>query len=155
MKGRKPTPTMLKVLSGNPGKRPLNEREPVTPQGLPEMPAWLDDEAKAEWGRITVDLAEMGLLSKADRPALAAYCTAWSRWVDAEAQVKKYGAVVKSPDKGFPMKSPYLSIAEQALETMRKLMVEFGLTPSSRSRIRVPAGGDEADELDRFLEEAS
>jgi P27 family predicted phage terminase small subunit len=152
MKGRKPTPTMLKVLSGNPGKRPLNEREPVTPQGLPEMPAWLDDEGQAEWRRITADLAEMGLLSKADRPALAAYCTAWSRWVDAEAQVKKYGAVVKSPDKGFPMKSPYLSIAEQSLETMRKLMVEFGLTPSSRSRIRVPAGGDEADELDRFLE---
>ena len=143
---------MLKVLSGNPGKRPLNEREPVTPQGLPEMPAWLDGEALAEWGRITVDLAEMGLLSKADRPALAAYCTAWSRWVDAEAQVKKYGTVVKSPDKGFPMKSPYLSIADQALETMRKLMVEFGLTPSSRSRIKVPAGGDEADELDRFLE---
>jgi len=146
---------MVKVLSGNPGKRPLNEREPEAPQGVPEMPAWLDDEAKAEWGRITMALAEMGLLSKADRPALAAYCTAWSRWVDAEAQVKKYGAVVKSPDKGFPMKSPYLSIAEQALETMRQMMVEFGLTPSSRSRIRVPAGGDEADELDRFLEEAS
>jgi P27 family predicted phage terminase small subunit len=143
---------MLKVLSGNPGKRPLNEREPAAPQGVPEIPEWLDGEAQAEWRRITVDLAEMGLLSKADRPALAAYCTAWSRWVDAEAQVKKYGAIVKSPDKGFPMKSPYLSIADQTLETMRKLMVEFGLTPSSRSRIRVPAGGDEADELDRFLE---
>jgi P27 family predicted phage terminase small subunit len=152
MRGRKPTPTTLKVLSGNPGKRPLNEREPAAPQGLPEIPEWLDDEAKAEWRRITIDLAEMGLLSKADRPALAAYCTAWSRWVDAEAQVKKYGTVVKSPDKGFPMKSPYLSIADQALELMRKLMVEFGLTPSSRSRIRVPSGGDEADELDRFLE---
>jgi P27 family predicted phage terminase small subunit len=143
---------MLKVLSGNPGKRPLNEREPAALQGVPECPDWLDDEAQAEWRRITVDLAEMGLLSKADRPALAAYCTAWSRWVDAEAQVKKYGTVVKSPDKGFPMKSPYLSIADQTMETMRKLMVEFGLTPSSRSRIRVPAGGDEADELDRFLE---
>jgi P27 family predicted phage terminase small subunit len=143
---------MLKVLAGNPGKRPLNEREPAAPQGVPEIPEWLDGEAQAEWRRITVDLAEMGLLSKADRPALAAYCTAWSRWVDAEAQVKKYGTVVKSPDKGFPMKSPYLSIADQTMETMRKLMVEFGLTPSSRSRIRVPAGGDEADELDRFLE---
>jgi P27 family predicted phage terminase small subunit len=152
MKGRKPTPTTLKLLNGNPGKRPLNEREPQAPQGVPEIPEWLDDEAKAEWSRITIDLAEMGLLSKADRPALAAYCTAWSRWVDAEAQVKKYGTVVKSPDKGFPMKSPYLSIADQAMELMRKLLVEFGLTPSSRSRIRVPAGGDEADELDRFLE---
>ena len=94
----------------------------------------------------------MGLLSVTDRAALAAYCTAWSRWVEAEAMVKKFGTIVKSPEKGFPMKSPYLTIADQALETMRKLMVEFGLTPSSRSRIRVPAGGDEVDELDRFLE---
>ena len=143
---------MLKVLAGNPGKRPLNEREPLAPPGVPERPEWLDAEAQAEWDRVTVELQEMGLLSKTDRAALTAYCTAWSRWVEAEAQVKKYGTVVKSPEKGFPMKSPYLSIADQALETMRKLMVEFGLTPSSRSRIRVPAGGDEADELDRFLE---
>src|SRR4029079_8970243 len=152
MRGRKPTPTTLKVLNGNPGKRPLNEREPAAPQGDPDPPAWLQREGKAEWERLTVDLAEMGLLSKADRPALAAYCTAWSRWVDAEAQVKKYGAVVKSPDKGFPMKSPYLSIAEQALETMRKLMVEFGLTPSSRSRSRIPSDPGGMDEFDRFLE---
>jgi P27 family predicted phage terminase small subunit len=143
---------MLKVLAGNPGKRPLNEREPAAPQGVPERPEWLDAEAQAEWDRVTVELQEMGLLSRTDRAALTAYCTAWSRWVEAEAQVKKYGTVVKSPEKGFPMKSPYLSIADQALETMRKLMVEFGLTPSSRSRIRLPSGGDEADELDRFLE---
>ena len=52
------------------------------------------------------------------------------------------------------MKSPYLTVADQALETMRKLMVEFGLTPSSRSRIRVPDQGDAASEFEEFLEEA-
>jgi len=119
--------------------------------GGPECPDWLDDEAKAEWQRVSAELQGMGLLSTADRAALAVYCTAWSRWVNAEAQVRKFGAIVKSPEKGFPMKSPYLSIADQAMETMRKLMVEFGLTPSSRSRIRVP-DGDAEDELDRFLE---
>jgi P27 family predicted phage terminase small subunit len=152
MRGRKPKPTLLKVLDGNPGKRPLNDREPQPPQGVPDRPVWLDAEAQAEWDRVTGELEMMGLLSLADRAALAAYCTAWSRWVEAEAMVKKFGTIVKSPEKGFPMKSPYLTIADQALETMRKLMVEFGLTPSSRSRIRVPPGGDEVDELDRFLE---
>jgi P27 family predicted phage terminase small subunit len=152
MRGRKPKPTLLKVLDGNPGKRPLNDREPQAPEGMPERPEWLDAEAQAEWGRVTAELEAMGLLSVVDRAALAAYCTAWSRWVEAEAMVKKFGTIVKSPEKGFPMKSPYLTIADQALETMRKLMVEFGLTPSSRSRIRVPPGGDEVDELDRFLE---
>ncbi|HEX5106418.1 MAG TPA: phage terminase small subunit P27 family [Pirellulaceae bacterium] len=131
MKGRKPKPTLLKLLDGNPGKRPLNEREPVALQGLPAPPQWLDAEAKAEWERIIPDLAEMGVLSRADRPALAAYCTAWSRWVEAEGMVKKFGMIVKSPEKGFPMKSPYLSIADQALETSqnRPLPSFFTWTP--------------------------
>jgi P27 family predicted phage terminase small subunit len=94
----------------------------------------------------------MGLLSAADRSALAAYCTVYSRWVHAEGQVRKFGAIVKSPEKGFPMKSPYLSVADQAMEAMRKFMVEFGLTPSSRSRIRVPDSARVADELEAFLE---
>jgi len=152
MRGRKPKPTVLKLLDGNPGKRPLNDQEPHPAQGIPNRPDWLDTEALAEWDRVTAELADMGLLTLADRAALAAYCTAWSRWVQAEDMVRKFGTIVKSPEKGFPMKSPYLSIADQALETMRKLMVEFGLTPSSRSRIRVSPGGDEVDELDRFLE---
>ena len=152
MRGRKPKPTMFKVLDGNPGKRPLNDDEPTPPPGGPACPEWLNAEAKAEWARLVPDLETMGLLSRLDRPALAAYCQAWSRWVQAEAQVAKYGTIVKSPVKGFPMKSPYLTVADQALETMRKLMVEFGLTPSSRSRIRVLRDGDGADDLDRFLE---
>jgi P27 family predicted phage terminase small subunit len=152
MKGRKPKPTLTRKLDGNPGKRPLNDREPVPPAGVPECPDHLDDEARAEWFRTASVLHEMGLLTMADRAALAAYCTVYSRWVHAEAQVKKFGSIVKSPEKGFPMKSPYLTIADQALEAMRKLMVEFGLTPSSRSRIRVPDDGEARAELDLFLE---
>ncbi len=151
MRGRKPKPTLLKVLDGNPGKRPIDNSEPHPSEGVPDRPDWLDTEARAEWNRVTVELTDMGMLTLADRAALAAYCTAWSRWVEAEAMVKKFGTIVKSPERGFPMKSPYLSIADQALETMRKLMVEFGLTPSSRSRIRVPEGNAE-DELTQFLE---
>ena len=51
-----------------------------------------------------------------------------------------------------PMKCPYLTIADQALESMRKFLVEFGLTPSSRSRIRLPSDDDDTAEFDRFTE---
>jgi|SRR5579872_39044 len=152
MKGRKPKPTTIRILEGNPGKRPLNAQEPMPAEGIPECPEFLDDEAKAEWFRTATVLHDARLLTLADRSALAAYCTAYSRWIHAEQQVRKYGAIVKSPDKGFPLKSPYLTIAEQSLETMRKFMIEFGLTPSSRSRLRVPAGGQAMDEFDSFLE---
>ncbi len=152
MRGRKPKPTVLKILEGNPGRRPLNEREPQAPAEVPECPDFLDDEARAEWFRMAPVLEEMGVLTPADRAALAAYCTAYSRWVTAERQVQRLGTIVKSPLKNFPMKSPYLTVADQALETMRKFMVEFGLTPSSRSRIRVPEDRRARDEFDAFLE---
>ena len=35
--GRKPTPTNLKVLKGNPGRRPLNKDEPVPDVRLPSQ----------------------------------------------------------------------------------------------------------------------
>ena len=151
MKGRKPKPSLLKLLDGTPGKRPVNEREPPILAGMPEPPEWLDAEAQNEWVRVVLDLQAMGLLSRADRPALAAYCVAWSRWVEAEAMVKKYGTIVRTPEKKFPLKSPFLTIADQAMETVRKLLVEFGLTPSSRGRIKVP-DQDAADEFDAFME---
>jgi P27 family predicted phage terminase small subunit len=106
-------------LEGNPGKRAVNVREPTPPQGIPDCPEYLDDEGKGEWFRTVKVLQDMHLLSLADRSALGAYCTAYSRWIHAEEQVRKFGAIVKSPEKGFPMKSPYLCIADQALETMR------------------------------------
>ena len=152
MRGRKPKPLVIRALEGNPGKRPLNDREPTPPEGVPDCPNYLDDEAKAEWFRTAKVLSDMGLLSVADRTALAAYCVVYSRWLKAEEQVKKFGSIVKSPEKGFPMKSPYLTVADQAMDAMHKFMVEFGLTPSSRSRIRVPVGGQAKDELDAFLE---
>ena len=70
----------------------------------------------------------------------------------AVALVRRLGTIVKSPLKNFPMKSPYLTVADQALEMMRKFMVEFGLTPSSRSRIRMPGNPRATDEFDAFLE---
>ena len=151
MRGRKPKPTLLKTLEGNPGKRPLNDREPVPPDGIPDCPDFLTNEARAEWFRTAKVLKEMQLLTLADRAALAAYCTAYGRWVEAEKQVQKYGTIVKSPKQGFPMKSPYLTVADQSMEMMRKFLVEFGLTPSSRSRIKVPAGGHGADEFELFV----
>jgi P27 family predicted phage terminase small subunit len=152
MRGRKPKPTLVKLLEGNPGKRPINDCEPRPCAAIPECPEFLDDEAKAEWFRSAKVLSDMGLLTVADRSALAAYCTAYSRWVNAEALVAKHGPVVLSPDKKFPMKSPYLVVADQAMEAMRKFMVEFGLTPSSRSRIKVIEGAEAADEFEEFLE---
>lgn len=45
-RGRKPKPTALKMLEGNPGGRPLNTKEPKPEKKAPRCPSWLEDEAK-------------------------------------------------------------------------------------------------------------
>lgn len=146
--GRRPVPTALKLLRGNPGKRALNDAEPKPEPRLPKPPGHLGPEARREWRRAGRLLMAMGLVSELDRSALAAYCQAWGRWVEAEEQLRKYGMVVKSPS-GFPIQSPFLAVANKAMDQMRGYLVEFGMTPASRTRVHadLPA---EPDPLDKY-----
>ena len=77
-RGRKPKPTALKVLEGNPGGRPLNPNEPKPAKKAPRCPAWLEDEAKKEWKRMGKTLEQMGLLTEMDMAAFAGYCQAYA-----------------------------------------------------------------------------
>lgn len=143
MLGRKPKPTAMKILQGNPGKRALNGREPPTSAGVPRCPEHLTPEARAEWRRIAPVLSHMRVLRTGDRAALAAYCQHWARWVEAERKIAEMGGalVIKTPS-GCLIQNPYVGIANTAMDAMRKFLSEFGLTPSSRSRIVVDAPPD-------------
>ena len=135
MRGRKPKPSALKMFEGNPGKRALNQNEPKPAVQTPDCPVHLDDEAQAEWNRITPELSTLGLIARIDRAALAAYCQAWSRWVKAEEMLKSTGPVIKSKTTGAIYQNPYLAVANRAMKQMRDFLTEFGMTPSSRSRV--------------------
>jgi P27 family predicted phage terminase small subunit len=156
MRGRRPTPTRLKMLTGNPGKRPLNHDEPRPEANIPECPPELGPVARAEWDRLVGELAALRLLTNLDRAALAAYCGAYALWADATAQIEKYGAMIKSP-QGFPIQSPYLAIANRQAEIMMRIASEFGFTPASRSRIATPQPPDRGlfDIVDDPPEEAA
>lgn len=148
MTGRKPIPTALKVVRGNPGGRPLPENEP-TPVGDAEMPEWLSPAAAKHWPIVAKQLKDAGVLTSMDGSALALYCEAFSRYLHATQQISKFGPVVKAPS-GFPVQSPFLAIANKAHEQMTKLLVEFGMTPSSRTKVtKAPSG--EGDEYAGFV----
>ena len=74
MAGRRPKPTHLKVVTGNPGKRKLNDKEPTPAKEIPSPPAHLTDWGKVAWGRLTVLLDGMGVLTVADTLALERLC---------------------------------------------------------------------------------
>lgn len=148
MKGRKPKPTALKRAQGNPGKRALNHAEPQPPEGLPDCPPHLSEAAQAEWHRLAQALHDMGVLTMADRAALAAYCQAWGRWVEAEEKLQTTPAMIRTPS-GYVQQSPWMSVANKQLELMGRYMAELGLTPAARSRIAVPGDAGEPHRIGR------
>jgi phage terminase small subunit len=72
MRGRKPLPSNVVRLRGNPGKRRQNDAEPRAATRMPTCPACLGDEARKEWQRLAKELAALGLLTGLDRDLLAA-----------------------------------------------------------------------------------
>jgi P27 family predicted phage terminase small subunit len=133
MRGRKPVPTALKLVRGNPGKRPIPETE-ARPSPDVQMPDWLSRDAKLHWPTIAEPLRAAGLLTALDATALGLYCEAFVLWKDANDKIVKFGPVVKGA-AGYPVRSPFLTIANQQSELMLRILVEFGMTPSSRSRV--------------------
>ena len=143
-RGRKPKPTAIKQLEGNPGKRKLNGNEPK-PMGAPECPDWLEADAKAEWNRLAEQMEQLGILTEVDMAAFAGYCQAYARWKVAEEFISKHGAIVKTPS-GYWQQVPQVSIAQQYLKQMSKFCEQFGLTPASRSRIVTESKADNSDD---------
>jgi P27 family predicted phage terminase small subunit len=141
-RGRKPKPTTLKLVTGNPGGRKLNHREPRPAQTVPTPPGVLSDAAKTEWRRVSKELHVLGMLTRLDRAALAAYCQAYGRWTQAERALAEMakddpltsGLMVKTTN-GNAIQNALVGTANKAMADMVRYAVEFGMTPSARSRI--------------------
>jgi P27 family predicted phage terminase small subunit len=151
-RGRKPTPSAIKALEGNPGKRALNEREPRPEKKAPSCPKWLEPEAKKEWRRLAKKMEALGVLTEVDMAAFAGYCQAYARWKQAEERITDRGLVIRTPS-GYPQQGPYISIAQQYLRLMHQFAEQFGLTPAARSRIIAGngEGGGSRDEMEDLL----
>ena len=151
-RGPKPIPTALKKLAGNPGKRALPENEPQYEVEIPDCPEHLDEVAKAEWERMAKAMHAAGVLTKADRAVMAAYCESWSLYVRASVDVQTYGTVLVSPKSGLPFASPHLNVMTTAMKQLRAYAVELGLSPSSRAGVTA-VGVDTSTSADktRFL----
>lgn len=149
-RGPVPKPTVLKLLNGNAGKKPLNDREPKPKVGTPHKPEWLSAEASKVWRRLVPQLRAMKVLTLVDADALAAYCHAFARWREAEEFLDKHGLVYPIRDDAGRVKCmqqfPQVAIARNLLLVVRAYQQEFGLTPASRSRIvTADDGGPESD----------
>lgn len=158
-RGPKPLPSALKQARGTYRPDRAAPCEAV-PTGKPSCPAWLSMDAKKEFRRLVRQLSGMGLLGAIDQNALVRYVDTWVRWRQAQQLMEKSGilSILKGPDgKVSKVKpSPLVAISRSLAEQLSRLEADFGMNPSSRSRINVsmPAGFDD-DNTERFFRHES
>ena len=135
-RGPAPTPTALKVLKGNPGKRPLNGAEPRFDATAPKAPKTLTKEARAHWKRIIALMEQApGLLTAADVYVLARYCEDLAMLDDAQQKRNDSGPVIKGPFG--PILNPLDKLIGDLSARCLSREIQLGLTPSARSRLHV------------------
>lgn len=140
MRGRKPKPTHLKVLAGNPGCRPLNSDEPKGVNEVPEPPAHMTEAEKEVWRQFGETLKLAGILTNLDAMAFEVLVRAYAAAVEAARKVAEFGPVwVEKGDGKIPKfaYSPYWAVQNREEKKLVALLAEFGLTPSSRTRVKV------------------
>jgi P27 family predicted phage terminase small subunit len=133
MKGRKPKPTKTKELAGNPGKRPLNKREPKPAAGVPVPPADCPERIRDLWTQIVAVLPP-GVVTLADSLALLMLAGAAADFI-AYRNAAPPGTDVLASDDGNAYWNLVAAARDKAEARLRSLLAEFGLTPSSRSRL--------------------
>lgn len=147
MAAPKPIPTEIKRLMGNPGKRKLpakgEEPEPVIVDKLPDPPDWLGEFGAAEWLRVGPVLVDLRLLTAADLLSFGAYCANVDLMIESMLDIKRNGTTIRGA-RG-DVRNPALASFAQAVTALRGLATEFGMTPSSRARMRLP--GDDGESL--------
>lgn len=145
--GPAPKPTALKLIEGNPGRRQIEPGEVRPLVVAPVCPDHINPEAAAEWQRIVPLLLKHYLVTELDTAALALYCQSYGRWMEAERKIAEQrakngsGLLIKAPS-GYPIQNPYLAIANRAMEDCYKYLQQFGLSPSSRTRVQASPQGD-------------
>ena len=133
--GRKPKPTALKVIDG---RTKATRIEPDFPEVElnPQPPMPLQGSALTEWQRVIDELVSIHLVTQMDLGILCLYCIAYGRAQDAyEAMLQEYDPKCL-PFMGMrdhPMAIVHMKAAAEAV----KYAAEFGLTPSSRTRLEI------------------
>ncbi len=150
MKGRKPKALAMKILSGNPGKRPLGT-PPLTDSGDPfvasevDKPTGLDAWAIAEWDRLVERLAP--ILSPASGGMLLVAVNAFSQLMSADKIVQEKGLTYETCGKAGPVirMRPEVRIRDAERTAYHRALTELGASPVAHTRVKKLPDGKQTE----------
>jgi len=127
------------------GRKPQLREEPAQAVAVvQEAPAWLSEDARAEWDRVMPILAERRILTDADLGGLENFCIAIGRVRELERDIQ----ATQDPE----LRLKLYRAQDKAMGTARQLGAELGTTPVSRSRPSVREKEDGDDDADNPLD---
>ncbi|MGE0363357.1 MAG: P27 family phage terminase small subunit [Vicinamibacterales bacterium] len=158
--GRNRKSAQMHLVGGTYRKDRHNQADDVVaPDGKPAMPKSLKGAAKAEWDRMVERMDSIHTLTKVDDAALYQYCKLFAETEALEtdreagrkmthalrAQTRKLdGAeLVEAITQIVKLKHLEGKIAVQIRQgrmALRQYLVEFGMTPSARTRVKPTKG---------------
>lgn len=147
IRGPLPKDRSLKVMSG---KLPVT-KENVAGGGEanvvvfepPEPPEHFTDDQLKIWHKTVELVKHLNILEKIDVAVLAAYCTSYCLWRDAQDRLmaikehEKYYMITEGATGGL-VAHPLITISRQAQADMVAYAKEMGMTPSVRMRMTMP-----------------
>jgi P27 family predicted phage terminase small subunit len=136
-------PNKLKLVEGNPGKRPIKKQPKLEIKNL-KCPIWLNKEARKEWKRVFTLLEKLGLISDIDMTIFAMYCQNYARWKQAETELNEENLKVMGRT-GYIV-NPLVKIS-QTYQTRLKISIEkLGLSPSDRANLDIAMNDNNEDD---------
>lgn len=130
-RGPAPKPTALRILHGDrPGR--INTREPQFGIGTPKAPFWIRKESRRYFRELVRTLEPGRLLTPADSYSLGLLADAICRYVEARDAVE---AIKVDGRDGGKVRDPALTAETHARGDVHRLMMQFGLTPASRTSL--------------------
>lgn len=128
--GRRTLPTKIKEIKGTKQNCLQNQGEPLSVPPVGVHPFWLKDKRAIEkWHEMFNLLNELGTLSETDKDSLGHYCELWFRWHDNNLLLD-----AEEPASNAYMK--FWRIRNDMLDRIMRFQSEFGLTPSSRAKVK-------------------
>ena len=141
----------LRLLKGNPGKRPARSPpEPTRAEECPLPPRHLRGYARETWLELAPELYRLNLLTNLDVGPFSVYCAAYATWRQAEEALARESALTIETAEGHHRVHPLVRINSQAMNDMLRYGAAFGLTPAGRlwlSGISAPPGPNKFDGL--------
>ena len=140
--------------------------EPQPDIGLPEIPSIVDNAQTRVWfNEIATDLLNSGLVTKIDGLSLALLVDAIERFVILRKSLRKgkeYDPkkLVVESIHGSVKPNPHVANLHVAWDQVKKLALEFGMSPVARTSIKTGSGSKTGKEScpvtfeDRFVKKA-